>query len=176
MFNLSTVSRREIFMTDWPHSLLPGRTRLLNLAALRGWRLARVWMGVCVYTAAVKTKDGGAGGRGRGDHNGVGVKFICTQNWCMCRPRTTQLEPVSVNGDTHAQTQQRRKRTRAWHFSCSSFPLCSLGCHQIYCIPAAEYFLNYRFEAPSSRRKMTEMSVPCVFDSVLCFLLSAGVI
>ncbi len=80
-------------------------------------------MGVNTHAhyAAVKTRDGEKSS-GRGDHNGVGVKFICTQKWCMCRPRTTQLDPVSVNTDTPpshtlTRTQQSRKLTRAWHFS-----------------------------------------------------------
>lgn len=70
---------------------------------------------------------------GRGDHNGMGVKFICTQKWCMCRSQTTQLDPVSVNTDTpptllltHAHTADEETDSRLTLFFLFS-PLLSLS-------------------------------------------------
>lgn len=109
-----------------PHS----RTRF-NLSYQEERELVQVCVSVCVClhvrSAAVKSKDGESGGRG--DHNGEGARFICTQKWCVCvcKPGTTQPDPVSVNTDTpplhtHTHTSQWRKTlTRTWLFFLSSF-------------------------------------------------------
>lgn len=61
-----------------------------------------------------------------------GVKFICTQKWCMCRPRTTQLDPVSVNTDptlshTNTAEEEADSRLTLLSFFSSSFPLFSFA-------------------------------------------------
>lgn len=94
------------------------RSQLLNFPWFERVERGLVHVPVCtgVFTrahcAAVKTRDGEKKRSGRGDHNGVGVKFICTQKWCMCRPRTTQLDPVSVNTDAPPSRRHSHERSR----------------------------------------------------------------
>ena len=83
---------------------------------------------------------------GRGDHNSVwggGVKFICTQKWCMCvgpGPPSLMLYQLTPTPHPRTRTQRRKKRARAWlssflpSFLFSPSPFCCLCCHKIYCI------------------------------------------
>lgn len=122
--------------------------------------------------------------RGRGDHYGVGVKFICTQKWCMCRPWTTQLDPVSVNTDTppsHTLTNTAEEETdsRPTLFFLFS-PLLSLCCHKIYCIPFGRALLKLQVWSSLVTKVEDEERDDCrgalcvrvcEWFTVLCFLL-----
>lgn len=135
------------------------RSQLLSSPCLGGWStdsctLQCAWVFTHAHCAAAKTRDGEKKQWEGWPQWRGGCVYLYTK-WCMCRPRTTQLDPVSVNtntppSDTHSRTQQRRKLTHAWHFffRFTPLPLCSLCCLKIYCIPPAEHFLNYRFEVP----------------------------
>lgn len=96
-----------------------------------------------------------------------GVKFICTQNWCICRPRTTQLDPVSVNTDTPAlahtltnaaeeETDSRPTLFSLFFSSSSPFLLLllppSLSQDLLHSVGRV-FFSNYRLEVPESRRR-----------------------
>lgn len=136
-----------------PHS----RTRF-NLSYQEERELVQVCVSVCVClhvrSAAVKSKDGESGGRG--DHNGEGARFICTQKWCVCvcvspGPPSLilyQLTPTP-RPYTHTHTHKSVEEDANSHLTLLSFFFFfffRLCCHKIYCILWAERFLNYRFE------------------------------
>lgn len=140
--------------------------RFLRLPAdwVERW-LVRVWLYMAVYTCTLcsckqqRRESGGVGGSsGRGDHNGVGVTFICTQNGVCVGPGPPSLIlyklTPSPHPQTHTNTAEETDSRPPPHppptlFSLLFTPLLSSSTPfalKIYCIPRAEHFLNYRLE------------------------------
>lgn len=168
----STVTCRLIFVIVSPHQLLsdhysPPNSRsqsLFPLVERVEHQLVRVRMCMGVYTRTLcscKAQRWREKSSGRGDHNGVGVTFICTQNGVCVGPGPPSLILYQLTATPHPQThthtntaeEETDSRLTLFFFVSllllsPSLLLCSLCCLEIYCIPPAEHFLNYRFEVP----------------------------
>lgn len=119
--------------------------------------LVHVWLHMAVYTCTLCSCKQQRREREKKQWEGWpqwcgGYIYLYTK-WCMRRPWTTQLDPVSVNRITPPSNTHEHSREN-WLapptlFSLLFTPLLSSSSPfalKIYCIPRAEHFLNYRLE------------------------------
>lgn len=141
-----TVSSGSVFVIITPQYLLSDRYCLL-IAGLN-YRVSHVGAGGAhtrahfsaqgrLDCAAVKTRDGGKREWEGWPQWRGGYVYLYTK-WCMCRPRTTQLDPVSVNtdappSDTHEHSRGGNRLAPDTFFFSSPFtpPLLSLFLHPL---------------------------------------------
>lgn len=94
------------------------RSQLLSFPCLSGWStdsctLECAWVFTRAHCAAAKTRDGRKKQWEGWPQWRGGYVYLYTK-WCMCRPRTTQLDPVSVNTDTPPSDTHEHSRGGNW--------------------------------------------------------------
>lgn len=139
----STVTCRLIFVIVSPHPLLSDHYCLLivGLNHCFPWfervehQLVRVQMCLGVYTCTLcscKDQRWREKSSGRGDHNGVGVTFICTQNGVCVGPGPPSLILYQLTATphpqthTHTNTAEEETDSRLTLFFLSLYPSCLL--------------------------------------------------
>lgn len=141
-----------------------------------------VWMRIGVSVRSWEDQRCRGGGRGEGGAVGGvttmawGLSLFVHKNGVCAGPGPPSLILYQLTPPPprpHAQTQPKEETdAHAWYFPAILSALCSLCCPQIYCIPSAGHFLNYRLEVPlvTKKKKMTQMfaRVLCVFESGFC--------